>query len=137
MFEKLLVAVDHSDYAAKVIDAAAELARKTGSEVRLLHVQEIAWGARAGEIPLEEREECEKQLEDAVAQLRARGVEPASALRSALTSRVAHEIADDARENDCTAIVTGAGDLSAPRALIGSTTRKLLHIAERPVVVVQ
>lgn len=137
MFEKLLVAYDHSEHSAKVLEAAAELAKKAGSEVRVLHVQEIGWGARAGEVPLEERDECEKLLEDASASLRDLGVEASTALRAALTSRVAHEIVEEAHDHGSTAIIVAAGALSGPRSLIGSTTHKLLHFAERPVVVVQ
>ena len=38
MFDKLVVALDASEYAGRVLEAASEIAAKFGSEVRVLHV---------------------------------------------------------------------------------------------------
>ena len=48
----------------------------------------------------------------------------------------AHAIADVARVRDADEIVVGARGLGPVRALLGSVSHELLHIADRPVVVI-
>ena len=69
MFEKLLVAVDESEYKERVIAAANELATKFGSEIRVLHVLELGFVGRAGSVPLESHDDVHKLVNDTVAQL--------------------------------------------------------------------
>lgn len=138
MFQKVLVAIDRSDHAQKTLDAAAELAEKAGSELRILHVQELGWAARAGSIPLEEHEEAQHIADAAVSKLNSSGIQASGVIRAALTSRIAAEIAAEAHESGCTAILTGSrGTSGLEGALIGSVTHKLLHLAEMPVIVVR
>jgi nucleotide-binding universal stress UspA family protein len=48
----------------------------------------------------------------------------------------AQAIADVARVRDADAIVVGARGLGRLRSLLGSVSHELLHIADRPVVVI-
>lgn len=138
MFDKLLVAVDGSEHAKSVLNAASELATKLGSSVRVLHVLEMGFAGRAGQVPLEEREPAQKILDNAVAELESQGVKATSSLRAAQHGRVAGEIDDEAREWGADGIVTGSRGLSEIEGLlVGSTTHKLLHITNLPVVVVR
>lgn len=138
MFEKVLVAIDASDQAEKILRAAGELATKAGTELRLLHVQELHWGARSGSVPMEEQDDAEKIVNDAVAKLQASGVTASGVLRSALTSRISHEIVEEAEESGCSAIMTGSRGMSGLEgALIGSVSNKLLHLVEMPVIVIR
>ena len=136
MFEKLLVALDNSDHATKTLEVASELGTKLGSEMRVLHVLELGFAGRAGQVELEDRKEAEEIVAKAVAALQARGLTATGAMYAAQTNRVAHEIAAEAANSGATAIVTGSrGRSGLETALIGSTTNKLLHLVEMPVVV--
>jgi len=92
MFEKLLVPLDESEYAERVLDAASEVAAKFGSEVRVLHVLELGFVGRAGSVPLEGHDEVHKLVNDAVAELQSRGVKATGEVRAAQHGKVAVEI---------------------------------------------
>ncbi len=138
MFEKLVVAIDDSDYKERVLTAASELASKFGSDVRVLHVLELGFVGRAGSVPLEGHDEAHKLVNDAVAELENRGVKATGEVRAAQHGRVAVEICDEALEAGATAIVTGSRGLTDLAGIfIGSTTHKLLHLSHLPVLVVR
>ncbi|MGD0944743.1 MAG: universal stress protein [Acidimicrobiales bacterium] len=138
MFEKLLVPLDESEYAERVLDAASEVAAKFGSEVRVLHVLELGFVGRAGSVPLEGHDEVHKLVNDAVAELQSRGVKATGEVRAAQHGKVAVEICDEAREVGATAIVTGSRGLTDLEGFfLGSTTHKLLHLSHLPVLVIR
>jgi len=138
MFDKLVVALDGSDQAVPVLTAASELASKIGSTVRVLHVLEMGFVGRAGQIPLEGEEEAHKIVDDAVAELEAKGVKATGTVRAAQHGRVAGEIRYEAQEWGATGIITGSRGLTDLEGIVvGSTTHKLLHVTELPVLVVR
>ncbi|MGA3216762.1 MAG: universal stress protein [Acidimicrobiales bacterium] len=138
MFDKLVVALDESEYAGRVLEAASEIAAKFGSEVRVLHVLELGFVGRAGPVPLEGRDEVQKLVNDAVADLKSRGVKATGTVRAAQHGKVAVEICDEARDAGATAIVTGSRGLTDLEGmLVGSTTHKLLHLSHLPVLVIR
>ena len=138
MFEKLLVALDTSDHAKRTLEVAAELGTKLGSELRVIHVMEMGFAGRAGQISLEDREEVEKAVEQDVSSLKSAGLTATGVIRAAQSNRIAHEIAGEAADSGATGIVVGSrGHSGLEDALIGSTTHKLLHLVEMPVVVVR
>jgi nucleotide-binding universal stress UspA family protein len=138
MFEKLLVPLDESEYAERVLDAASEVAAKFGSEVRVLHVLELGFVGRAGSVPLEGHDEVHKLVNDAVAELESRGVKATGDVRAAQHGKVAVEICDEAREVGATAIVTGSRGLTDLEGIfLGSTTHKLLHLSHLPILVIR
>jgi len=137
MFDKLMVALDESEHAVAVLKAASELASKFASTVRVLHVIEMTLPARAVQGPLEGHEQAQKLLDDAVATLEAEGVTAGGILRAAPHGKVAGVISDEAREWGATTIITGTRGLSDLEGiLLGSTTHKLLHMTDLPVLVV-
>lgn len=137
MFEKILVALDESEHAKRVLDVAHEVAAKFGSEVRVLHVLETGFVGRAGVVNLENSEEKHKLVNDAVATLVAGGVKAAGAVRATDHGRVAVEINDEARLVGADLIVTGSHGLgNVAGILVGSTTHKLIHVSELSVLVV-
>lgn len=70
--------------------------------------------------------------------LKSAGLTATGVVRAAQSNRIAHEIAAEAADDGATAIVAGSRGLSGlESALIGSTTNKLLHLVEIPVVVVR
>ncbi len=137
MFEKVLVAVDLSDHGKKVLEVAKELARKMGSEIRVVHVEEMGFVGRAGQIPLEKRDEAGAVVAAAVADLERAGLKATGAVRAAQTTRIAREIAEEAAEQGASMIVVGAhGHGGRDGGLIGSTANRLVHVAEVLVLVV-
>ena len=150
MFERILVAIDASDYDDKTLKATADLAKISGSEVEVLHVRERHFIGRADGVSNErttqawrdwqtrEHAEATKVVNDAVAQLTSAGVTAVGEVREALDGRVASEILEEAGSTGASIIVMGchgAGHLQA--LLLGSTTHKVLHLGKLPVLVVR
>jgi nucleotide-binding universal stress UspA family protein len=135
MFGTILLAVDGSAYAQR----AAELARRLaagGDKVVVLHVTEIMpiHGGTAVELDLD-REGMEvarslcRELEQA-------GVSTKLELVRAFAGHVAKIIVETARDHGAGVIMLGSrgrGDLSA--LLLGSVAHKVIHLADRPVLV--
>jgi nucleotide-binding universal stress UspA family protein len=137
MFEKILVALDESEHAKRVLDIAQEVAVKFDAEVRVVHVLETAFVGKAGMLNLESSEEKHTLVDDAVAALVAAGVKATGTVRANYHGRVALEIHDEARLVGADLIVTGTHGLgSIAGMLMGSTTQKLLHVSEASVLVV-
>lgn len=138
MFEKVLVAVDGSSHAEKALKAGGELARLGDGEVRVLHVREVYMFPRGGDSSEEDRQQAADLVEGAVERLRVKGVKASGATRAAINGRVAREILDEAREWGATTLVMasrGLTDLSG--IVLGSTTHKVLHLTDLPVLVVR
>jgi nucleotide-binding universal stress UspA family protein len=131
----LIVGYDGSECAGAALEESIELARATGD--RLV----IAFGYDPGG-PGEEytavREEIRKFGERATApaleRARAAGVEAELAM---VDQRPVETLLTLADEHDARAIVVGTyGEHPIKGALLGSTPNKLLHVSERPVLVV-
>jgi nucleotide-binding universal stress UspA family protein len=141
MYEKLLVAVDYSKSAGRVIDAARDLARLADGEVWLLHVLErpapgkFAAPALAGD----ETAGAARAIVHAMAsQLTRSGIKAHGEVRHTVFGYAASEIVEDAKFHDADAIVMGSrgrGDLAG--LVLGSTAHKVIHLADRPVLVVR
>jgi nucleotide-binding universal stress UspA family protein len=137
MFGTILLAVDGSPYAQR----AAELVRRLadgGDDVVVLNVTEImpVHGGATAELDLD-REGVEaarrfgRELEQA-------GVPVKVELVRAFAGHVAKVIMEAAREHGAGVIVLGSrgrGDLTA--LLLGSVAHKVIHLADRPVLVVR
>lgn len=137
MFDKILVALDESDHAATVLAAASEIAAKSGSKVHVLHVLEIGFVGKAGVVNLERPEEVQNLVDEAVQTLEGIGLEATGAIKAATHGKIASEINDEAQSVGATLIVTGTRGLGDVRGmLVGSTTHKLLHETQIPVLVI-
>ena len=135
MFGTILLAVDGSPYAQR----AAELARRLaagGDKVVVLHVTEIMpiHGGVSVDVDLDREglaaaRRFGKGLERA-------GVPTKLELVRAFAGHVAKIIVDTARDHAAGVIVLGSrgrGDLTA--LLLGSVAHKVVHLADRPVLV--
>jgi nucleotide-binding universal stress UspA family protein len=74
MYDKILMAVDNSDVAERVINAARELASLSNGEVWVLHLREMETMSRAGFVPIESGAEAQSIVEHATQELHDAGV---------------------------------------------------------------
>jgi nucleotide-binding universal stress UspA family protein len=138
MYERLLVAVDHSKVTERVLSAARGLASLSGGEVWVLHLREREAMPRAGLIETESADEAQAEVDAAVEELTKAGVKAHGVVRSTIYGYAAREIVDDAKKLDVGVIVMGSrgrGDLAG--LVLGSTAHKVIHLADRPVLVVR
>ena len=138
MYERLLVAIDHSETTDRVLDAARNLASLSQAEVWVLHLREREVLPRAGVIPTESKDEARAEVEAAVEKLLKAGINAHGEVRNTVFGYAARDIVDDAQEHDVSVIVMGSrgrGDLAG--VVLGSTAHKVIHLADRPVLVVR
>jgi nucleotide-binding universal stress UspA family protein len=138
MYERLLVAIDHSEVTERVLDAARNLASLSQAEVWVLHLREREVLPRAGVIPTESKDEARAEVEAAVEKLLKAGINAHGEVRNTVFGYAARDIVDDAQEHDVSVIVMGSrgrGDLAG--LVLGSTAHKVIHLADRPVLVVR
>jgi nucleotide-binding universal stress UspA family protein len=138
MYEKLLVAVDHSDITERVLAAARDLSLLSSGEVWVLHLREREIMPRAGLIATETVDEAQVNVDAAVAELTEAGVKAHGVVRNTIYGYAAREIVEDAKTHDVSMIVMGSrgrGDLAG--LVLGSTAHKVIHLADRPVLVVR
>ena len=138
MYEKLLVAIDHSKATEKVLGAARGLASLSNGEVWILHLREREVMPRAGLIASESGDEAQAQVDAAVDELTKAGIKAHGVTRSTIYGYAAREIVSDAKELDVSVIIMGSrgrGDLTG--LVLGSTAHKVIHLADRPVIVVR
>jgi len=138
MYERVLVAVDHSDVAQRALAAARDLALLSKGEVWVLHLREREVIAQMGDVPSETSADAKSPVKDAVEALTQAGVTAHGEVRDTTFGHAAREIMEDAEEHDVGVIVMGTrgrSDLSG--LVLGSTAHKVIHLADRPVLVVR
>jgi len=139
MYEKILAAVDHSEITPRVINAVLELASLSQGEVWVLHLRERETVGRTGLLTSSEgRDEASEAVTAAVDTLTKAGIKTHGAVRETLFGHAAREIVSDAQEHGADVIVMGSrgrGDLAG--LVLGSTAHKVMHLADRPVLVVR
>ena len=138
MYERILVALDHSAVSDHVLAAAKELASMSKAKVWVLHLREREVIAQMGDVPSETEDEATQAVNGAVKELTGLGVEAHGEVRDTTFGHTAREIMADAKEHDVNVIVMGSrgrGDLAG--AILGSTAHKVIHLADRPVLVVR
>jgi nucleotide-binding universal stress UspA family protein len=139
MYDKILVAVDQSAVSDRAVLAARDLAQLSSGEVWVLHVREFELGGKAGPLPPRETPvEAGAEVAKSVEILTRAGVKAHGAVKSAMYGHAAREIVADAIELGCGVIVMGSrgrGDLAG--LVIGSTAHKVIHLADRPVLIVR
>jgi nucleotide-binding universal stress UspA family protein len=139
MYEKILVAVDHSEITSRVLDAARGLASLSNGEVWVIHLRERETVGETG--PLTSREsvdESEADVTSVVDSLTKAGITAHAVVRDTLYGHVAREIVTEAQERGADVIVVGSrgrGDLAG--LVLGSTAHKVIHLADRQVLVVR
>jgi nucleotide-binding universal stress UspA family protein len=138
MYERVLVAVDHSDVAQRALAAARELALLSKGEVWVLHLREREVIAQMGDVPSESAADAGSPVSAAVEELTKTGITAHGEVRNTTYGHAAREIMEDAKEHDVGLIVMGTRGRSEVAGLVlGSTAHKVIHLADRPVLVVR
>ena len=139
MFDKILVAVDHSEVSDRALDAARDLALLSKGEVWVLHLREREVAVKTGvSLSNESMDEASAAVAAAVDKLTAAGVKAHGDVGTTLFGYAARNIIDDAKEHDVDVIVMGSrgrGDLAG--LILGSTAHKVIHLADRPILIVR
>ena len=138
MYDKVLAAVDHSEVSGRVLAAARDLASLSKGEVWVLHLREREVMPRLGLVPVESDADAETAVTSGVESLTAAGVRAHGEVRDTIFGHAAREIVEDAREHDADVIIMGSrgrGDLAG--LVLGSTAHKVIHLADRPVLVIR
>ena len=139
MYDRILVAVDHSEMSDRAVLAARDLAVLSKGEVWVLHLREREMGVKTGVLlPDETADEANAQVAASVEVLTQAGVKAHGAVRNTVFGYAAREIVNDAIEVDADVIVMGSrgrGDIAG--LLLGSTAHKVIHLSDRPVLVVR
>jgi nucleotide-binding universal stress UspA family protein len=124
MYDKILVAVDHSEISDRALLAARDLALLSKGEVWVLHLREREVATKTAVIIADETED---EAQAWIAEI-----------RNTLFGYAGREIVDDAIQHGVDVIVMGSrgrGDLAG--LILGSTAHKVIHLADRPVLVVR
>lgn len=141
--KNVLVPVDGSESAMRAVGwVSSVLAGQTGARVHLLTVRPTvdAWEARshlgAEDITTFEADAAAAVLDPAAAIVRATGVKVAT--HAAVGNDVPEAIVAHVQGQGCDAIVMGTRGLGALQTvLLGSTTLKVIHLADVPVTVIK
>jgi nucleotide-binding universal stress UspA family protein len=136
----ILLATDFSQPAKRAFDAAVRMAKLLGSSLHILHVNEeenLFAGHSSTELADFMTDIVKKRVQwiDSFVDLATdNGVEAKALLKDGIPSSV---ISETANELDARVIVVGTlGTTGAKAVLTGSTTRKLMRKAHRPILVV-
>jgi len=137
MYRKILVALDGSELAEKVLDQAKGLARLTGAELALLRVAE-AWtfpGVDPTEAQVVVVDQAKKYLAGVVERLEAEGFRVSCHVRY---GHPAGEIVDHAAEEGIDLVaMTTHGLTGLGRWAIGGVARRVVQHCPKPVLIIR
>jgi nucleotide-binding universal stress UspA family protein len=138
MYERVLLAIDHSEVSKRALTAAAGLAALSDGEVWVLHLREREVIPRMGLVADESPDDAHLKVQAAVDELHSAGVKATGEVRNTIYGQAAREIIDDARLHNVGIIVMGSrGRSDLAGFFLGSTAHKVIHLADRPVLVVR
>ncbi len=138
-FRTIMVAVDKSEQSDRAVVVARDLARATGGVVHLFHLREheVVVGKSGGSFERETDEEAQSLLDKELAVLREGGVDVVVDVRRGRLDESAQAILEVADEVDPDVLVIGLrGPSRFSGLMLGGTAYKILHLANRPLLVV-
>lgn len=137
MFERILAAIDESETAERVLATASELASLSDGEVWVLHVWE-GEPSKYKSLTATSNEDAHLMVEAAARKLTDIGIRAHADIAANLYGYAAREITGYARTHGVGVIVMGSrGRSDLAGLLTGSTAHKVIHTADRPVVIVR
>jgi nucleotide-binding universal stress UspA family protein len=124
-------------HVSAAVEMVRELAAKTGDRVVVLHVHEFAIG-KFGRLRIDCADgQGERLVSDIVRELRSSGIMADAEVRDADYGHVARTILAVAGEQDARLTVLGSSTAKdLPGVMFGSVASRLLHLSERPVLIV-
>jgi universal stress protein F len=134
------VAVDDSDHARLVLDAAIDLGRRTGARLRLLRAIGLPPDLPSNVLAMPKLELVESSLEAAKRDLEQMAQRIPPELYDGATAQVGvpwDAICSVAREHDADMIVIGSHGYRWLDRIIGTTAAKVVNHADRSVMVVR
>lgn len=136
MFERILVATDSSEPSARAVEFAASLAGEHGSEIVVFHaVPRVV--SRFGISDAEEPDAGRELVDGIVRDLKDRGLNARGEVVRVLEGHMSRGIVESAASADADVILMGTRGRSDFGGLfLGSVTHRVLHLAEKPVIVV-
>lgn len=135
---RVLVPFNGSPVARKALDVAANLGRGRSGVVWVLYVRPWDVGRGGTRFCLETPDEARSCAQEAVAELRRRGVSASAVVRDARREKVAQAIAAEAERLEVGCIVLGTHARGAiGLALLGSTSHTVARTAARPIILVK
>ncbi len=135
MFNRILVAIDASQYSLRVVPTALEVAKRFHSQVFVLHAAEHDRG-RTAVLSVETPSEGTRLVVDAVALMREAGVDAAGEVHDVAAGQVAKNIVETAADLKSDLVVMGSRGLSDVQGiLLGSVTHKVIQLAPIAVLV--
>jgi nucleotide-binding universal stress UspA family protein len=139
MYDKILVAVDHSKISDRAVLAARDLALLSKGEVWVLHLREREIAVKTGLAMMNETEaDANAAVAASVDKLTEAGVKAHGEVRTTLFGYAARDIVDDAIAHDAGVIVMGSrGRSDLAGFILGSTAHKVIHLTDRPVLIVR
>jgi nucleotide-binding universal stress UspA family protein len=133
----MLLAVEAVHQSQALVAAAANLARRSHSEVLVLSVRERDY-VRGFAWDIHQPGEIAATVSDALYELQRAGVPARGLIRTARTGRVADEIVYTAYKHRVSEIVIGASKRSwLGRLLFGSVAPRVLRLSDLPVLIVR
>ena len=135
MFNRILVAIDASEYSLRVVPTALEVAKKFRSQVFVVHVAEHDRG-RSTVYSTESAAEATRLVFDAVRLMREAGITADGTVHDVAVGQVAKNIVETAAELRSDLIVMGSRGLSDVQGiLLGSVTHKVMQLAPIAVLI--
>jgi nucleotide-binding universal stress UspA family protein len=147
MFQRILVGLDGSPHAAKVLEAARGLALKSGASVLIAHIRDVplpltmaAASGRPGVMPrgvtVDDEQTANELVQNAVLGFQQAGIDARGEVASAwgATARELLKLADVFRADT---IVVGHHGSQVTQILLGSVAYRVVHQASCPVLVVR
>jgi nucleotide-binding universal stress UspA family protein len=136
VFKTIVLALDGSEASGRALALAQDLARQDNTRLVVAHVEQDIAAKGGATIPPTE-DEIQAEIRRQAEELSAQRIETSVEMRSVYLGGPAHAIDEIAGETDADLIVMGTrGHSPVAGLLLGSVTQRLLHITDRPVLVV-
>jgi nucleotide-binding universal stress UspA family protein len=137
MAARILVGVDGSDPSTRAVEVAAELAARVDSEVLVVHVLRVVYSGASVWTPEMSGAQAKEVVEEAVQTIQKRGVTVRGEVLEAPERQVAKEVLNVAEAEGARLIVIGTTGRSRLESFVlGSTAYRIVHLADRPVLIV-
>lgn len=137
MNKTILLAVDTTSHTSSAADMARDLASGAGDRVVVLHVHEFAIG-RFGRIQVDCADgEGERVVAEIVDRIQNAGISAQAEIRKTPVGHIARTIMGVAEELGAWMIILGSTSTrDVPRMPFGSVSLRLLHLSDKPVLIV-